>query len=162
MLGDRRVLKGLPGVRVEIKELRPAAAAAGFNAQTFQRDVELKLRTAGIRVFDTEDREERPLPVLYLDLTPLCREKRQRDAYGVTLALLERTFLRRHFQPAEVPAAGSEDLTSLVVTWSSGAVGYGDVSHARGVVKDLADDFANDYLAANPLNGSRLADDNPP
>lgn len=165
MLKRGRVLEDLRGVRVMVEGFRRVAEDAGFELQTFQRDVELKLRTAGIRVFANEDREADRLPLLYLNVTTLSREKGQLHAYTARLELIEAGVLRRHLgqESGKVKSDTElEALGTLVTTWTKGMVGYGDVSHARGIVKDLADEFANDYLAANPLTGNRLPASNPP
>ena len=50
-------------------------------------------------------------------------------------------------------AGGSVGVTMFAPTWSVGAAGFGTVADVRDAVRDLVDKFANDWLAANPLNG---------
>ena len=165
MLNGRRDLEGLDGVRVTVEAFRRIAEDAGFDVQTFQRDVELRLRMAGVRVFAAEDGETDGVPLLNLSVAPLHCEVGQRHAYGVTLKLIQIALLRRHLAGDLGKVISEEELDGLtgsVATWSRGAAGFGDLGDVHGVVKNLADYFANDYLAANPLTGSRLPASNPP
>lgn len=156
MISEMQSLKGLPGVRVVVESFRRAAEDAGFDTSTFQREVELKLRLAGIRAY-AEDSEAHWLPLLYVNVNALHGKAGERHAYSISLRLLQRAVLRRHLfaeSGKAVPEDEMDDLTAEVDTWSKGATGFGDLPHVRGSVKDLADSFINAWLAANPRDGS--------
>lgn len=155
MINEMKTLKGLPGVRVVVESFSRAAEDAGFDTSTFQQEVELKLRLAGIRAY--EDSEADWPPLLYVNVNALHGKAGERHAYGISLRLLQRAVLRRHLSAESgkaVPEDEMDDLTAEVVTWSKGATGFGHLPHVRDSVKDLADSFINAWLAANPRDGS--------
>ena len=140
------MLKDLPGVMVVVEGFRSAAEDAGFDKQTFQTDVELKLRMAGIKAAEDTD-----LPRLYLNVNTLQRE-RNRNAYAVSLELFQRVLLESQLRSD--PEKSSEALatsTTMAITWSTGSLGLGSVADARAAVRDRVDTFINDWLAVNPL-----------
>lgn len=145
---DAHTLKDLPGVRVVVERFRSAAEDAGFDKQTFQTDVELKLRMAGIKAVEGTD-----LPLLYLNVNTLHRESNRNAAYSVSLELLQ--FVLLESQLRSDPEKSSEALatsTTMATTWSTGSLGLGSVADVRASVRDQVDMFINDWLAVNPLN----------
>lgn len=152
-----RTLRGLPGVEVVVENFRRQAEDAGFDPKDFTREVELRLRLAGIRAFAAEDREVEQPAMLYLNVNVMHRDGGKHGAYSVDLDLIQPALLWRHlsFEPATVPS--EEEMKSLVATvrtWSKGAVGFGDLADVRSTVRDVADEFVNDWLAVNPVNGN--------
>lgn len=147
-------LKGLSGVRVVVEEFRRAAEDAGFDTMTFQTDVELKLRLAGIRVFAAD---AALLPALYLNVNALHGKADERHGYGINLFLLQEARLQRP-SPADPGKQASEGHLdgpiNSVATWYRGMVGVGQLAHVRSGVKDLVDEFVNDWLAANPRDAT--------
>lgn len=145
-------LKDLPGVIVIVENFRRAAEDIGFDGQTFQTDVELKLRMAGIKA--TEDTS---LPRLYLNINPMPQERNGRFPYSISLELIQRVLLPSQLSH-ETEKRSEEALatsTMSAITWSTGMLGFGPVSHARESVKDVVDKFVNDWLSVNPMNGTR-------
>ena len=70
----RATLKGLPGVDVLVEVFDEQAKASGFDRRTFQTDVELKLRLAGIKVLMEKEKSATPgKPILYLHVNALQR-----------------------------------------------------------------------------------------
>ena len=57
---DRDTLRGLSAVQVLVEKLDDDAKRAGFDVNTIQTDVELKLRLAGIKVLTAEERLNTP------------------------------------------------------------------------------------------------------
>lgn len=142
-------LKDLAGVIVVVEDFRSAAEDAGFDRGTFQTDVELKLRIAGIRA--TDDIE---LPRLYLNVNVLHRERNRNGPYNTSLELIQGVLLRSQLRSE--PEKTFEDAlamtTTYSTTWSAGSLGFGSVADVRDAVRDLVDMFANDWLSVNPLN----------
>ena len=141
-------LRGLPCVSVVVEDFRRAAEDAGFNSRTFQTDVELKLRMAGISATG-----EKNWPMLYLNVNSLHREPNRSSAYSISLELHQYVLLGSQVRsdpgrPSEEALARS---TTSGITWSTSALGFGPVAHARDTVRDLVDKFVNDWLAVNPL-----------
>ena len=139
-------LKDLPGVRVVVENFSNAAEAAGFDSQTFQTDVELKLRMAGIKV--TEDLD---FPRLYLNVNALHQERGKSHAYSISLELHQRVLLQSQLRSDSEESSKGPLLATI---WSTGSLGFGAVAAARAAVKDLVDMFVNDWLAVNPLRGT--------
>ena len=146
MMRQQQSLKGLPGVRVVVEEFRRAVEAAGFDSQTFQTDVELKLRMAGIKVAKDTD-----LPELYLNVNALHRERNTHHAYSISLRLIQPVLLQSQLRSD--PEQSSEDAL-FATTWTTGLLGLGTVADVRAALKDLVDEFVNDWLAVNPLKGT--------
>ena len=150
MIVDKREsLRDLPGVGVVVEHFRSEAEDAGFDQQVFRTDVELRLRMAGVRVLENL----RP-SWLYLNANVLHRERNLADAFNISLELNQEVILQSRIgsDPRNLP----EDLASATMfapTWMTGKAGFGTVADVRDAVRDLVDKFANDWLAANPLNG---------
>ena len=147
----RESLKDLPGVQVVVERFRSHAEDAGFDKQTIQTDVELKLRMAGIKVAEHHD-----WPLLYVNVNALHRERNRNGAYSISLELHQGVLL--------VSQVGSDPRTSFeealvssrmeATTWGTGSLGVGGVDDVRTAVKNSIDKFINDWLAVNPLGGT--------
>ena len=136
----RATLKGLPGVWVWVEDFSDDAKRAGFNQQTFQTDVELKLRLAGIKILTEQERMfTSGIPYLSLLVNPLHDQHGEIAAYGTRLHLWQGVRLIR--EPS---------ITAFASTWSVSGVGYGKLSGVRNSVKDLVDQFINAWLSVNP------------
>ncbi len=134
-------LKGISEVYVLVESFNENAERARFNEQTFQTDVELKLRLAGIKVQTRKELFATPgSPYLYLIVNPLHEQRGENAAFSISLELVEEAWLVRN------PAM----LVSSATTWSGGSVGYGDLQYARDSVKDVVDQFINAWLSVNP------------
>ena len=145
---EAHTLKDLPGVRVVVERFRSAAEDAGFDERTFQTDVELKLRMAGIKAAEDTD-----LPQLYLNVNTLHRERKRNDAYSVSLQLFQRVLLESQLHSNQENSSDEALATSTTVasTWSTGSLGLGSVADVRAAVRDRVDMFINDWLAVNAL-----------
>lgn len=147
----RESLKALPGVRVVVEDFGSAAENAGFDKRAFQTDVELRLRMAGVRVLETKGN-----PLLYLNVNVLHRKAGEMGAFHITLELIQRAIIRSQLR------SGGEGLsedalansTMGATTWTTGLTGFGAVADVRDATKNLVDEFANDWLAVNPPNGT--------
>ena len=134
---SRLALKGLLGVSVVVEDFNDAEKGMGFSEGTFQTDVELKLRMAGIKVLTPDERARIPgRPYLYLNVNPLEGGSR---AFNVSLGLNQDVLLDRN-----------KALVRGTPTWSVGTVGVGGVPFIRSVVRDEVDKFLNAWLSVNP------------
>lgn len=138
--GEKGTLRGLKGVEVVIELSGDESGRGGLTASQLQKDVELRLRNAGIPVLRREEREVAPgRPYLYVDV--LIRKARMGFyMFSITVQLKQEVILKRK--------ASAE---TSVATWEAGSMGYTYYSqeiHIR-VVKRV-DEFINDYLSENP------------
>ena len=93
----RATLKGLPGVYVLVEDFTEQNKAASFDKRTFQTDVELKLRLAGIKVLTEEEQLATPgMPILYLHVNGLHKQPGQNHAYNISLGLQQTVRLVRN------------------------------------------------------------------
>lgn len=145
---QRDSLKGLTGVWVSVDTVEKDAEQKGLTQFALQTDVELRLREKGVRVFS-----ERPGPPASLVVGPKqgviavsVNTKQTRHAPGafvfnVSLQLRQSVLT----QGAQETLASTWDSGSLV-----GTVGSERVEDLRNGVRDLVDEFTNDWLAVNP------------
>jgi ABC-type sugar transport system substrate-binding protein len=111
-----------------------------LNNVQIQTDVELKLRTAGIKVFaiDSKPLDEKRNPVLYVYINFL-KVSEGMYAFNAYVKLAQRISLVRN--PHTIAYA---------TTWETGgigAIGISKVSQIRGEIKDFVDEFINAYSA---------------
>jgi len=134
---DRESLKGLRTVRVVVERIEPAAERQGLSSASVQTDVELKLRQAGIAV------ESSARAWIYVNVNVLVPSQQYAPlAYCVQLDLHQSAALTRNPQ-----------IVVTAVTWQgTGAVGIvpvGQLSRVRESVRDMVEQFINDWLAVN-------------
>ena len=111
----------------------------GFDHRTFQTDMELKLRLAGIKVLTRAEILTTPgSPYLYLNVTLPNPEKRKLSSYAIDLEFSQLVILVR-----------DPGISAIATTWSVGSVGNGDLPHIRDRVKDKMDQFINAWLSVN-------------
>jgi hypothetical protein len=134
-------LAGLEGVAVSIEELKPDLLQLGLRPERIQRDVEFKLRARGVRVYSEVSRYDLR-PLFFLRVHPVRLEAGL--GYSVGAMLYQRSSLLR--SPTRFGSA---------VTWAESAVGYSSPPSqydVRDALEEIADAFADDFLAANPAN----------
>lgn len=140
---ERATLAGLTGVRVEVEDIAADAEREGLTESDLQRDIEMKLQQAGIRVFtEAEWRTAPGKPTLNLEVRTL---KPDTKTYVVSITLeLEQ----------EVRLARDATVNVSATTWSApprlGIVAAGHFSSIRRDVREIVDQFIQAYLAANP------------
>lgn len=108
---ERDSLKGLPGVKVVVEHFDSAEEGTGFDRRTFQTDVELKLRMAGITAS-----EEPGCPLLYLNVKTLHPESNRNSAYIALLQL--RQWVLIESQLRSDPENTSEEALAIATTWA--------------------------------------------
>lgn len=136
-------LTGLKGVAVWIGNLRPDAIADGLDSAQLKTEVELRIRNAGIKVFDKpSDADNNSLASLDININTL-KDDGGLYAFSIQVSLIELVRLGR-----TVPKL------SQAQTWHSDSVGIvGRINMATSIrqyVSDKADEFINAYLAQNP------------
>ena len=139
---QREVLAGLQGVMVVAGELT-GADEYGLTKQVVRNDVESRLRRHGVKVLSEEEWGRTPgMPWLYVDVILSIDEGGGPATVSVKVELYERTLLMRNTEMVANAATWRK--------WRGGFLGLNDLSDVRKSVTDLADEFINDYLAANP------------
>ncbi len=138
----RETLKGIKAVYPLIT-LEGAAQKLGLDKKELQRDVELKLRMAGIPIASRQEAFDQYLPTLnVLVAVEDTLWEKGIVTKSVEVSLFQDVWLRR-------------DRTKLTsaATWKLGAIGYVQVGYSdyvRQEVKDKVDAFVNAYLSVNP------------
>ena len=140
-------LKGLTGVLVLVEEFRnEIKKELPFDENQIRVDVELKLRTAGIKVFSKEEMLKTPrLAYLYINLDRHRITEMPMFYFSIAINLRQWVYLKRN---PNIHLTGT--------TWyihSMGTVGEDRTSQIREAIKDDIDIFINDYLSVNPKGG---------
>ena len=134
---DRRTLKAMDSVFVEVETLPNGASKLGLSEGSVQTDVEQQLRLAGLRVITNQEGENLPGSP-YLDVRLIATDPP--EAAAIEISLNQNATLERNgeFAP-EVP------------TWVKVHVIANPSGQAvRDKIKDLATEFLNDWMAVNP------------
>lgn len=149
---DPNVLKGLTGVAVEILQLSPSVKEHGGSPARLQTDVELRLRTAGIKVFASSEADRnagRPTLRVFVMARPL-----ESSDQTEILAFAKFLFIELH-EVAELSKDRSSNISIRnATTWrTSFRTGLSKpgalATDIRKNVADLVDEFLNAYLGAN-------------
>ena len=111
----------------------------GLYRDDIQRDVELKLRLAGITI---DEKEEKYL--LYVNVGGLCVSSGT-CGYSVKMYFTELVFVPRGDEYIEVV-----DAATWMPRGYTGIVGSNKLPSVRDDVKDMVDKFINAFLTANP------------
>lgn len=135
-------LKALKGLSVLVEGLPFGVEERGqLTSAQIQTDVELKLRLAGIKVIPKEELFGVPgSPCLYINVN-ILRKNTGLTAFAVRAELSQQVTLRRN-PKTQVWAT----------TWTRGevgTVGEGKLQQIRDSIKDVIDEFINDYLSVN-------------
>jgi hypothetical protein len=132
------ILKGVDGVRVEIKRLKPEIERDGLFRSTLQTDAELKLQMAGLKVISEDDAADKPnIPCLYLNLDAL--KSSLGYVYRIQLTLREMVTLTRK----PVKALGTTYRTTERFGIST------NLSEIREDAREVVDDFIKAWMEAN-------------
>jgi len=134
-------LSGLKGVGVVIEDIDPAIEREGFTAGQIHKDVEEKLRTAGIKILSETELTKSPgMPYLYVNIFTFKDEDIY--AYHITLELKQMVSLVR-----------KAAVKQSVATWKisgGGTVGAQKLPTIRTAVAEYINAFIKAYRAANP------------
>lgn len=145
---ERESLREFTGMGVIVEDLSTYAQQAGLTKAHIVTDVEVRLRQAGIKVLTRRERLRTPgQPYLYVRVTAISIPSNTPPsvlgyAFAVDVHLEQRVNLSRNRQETDAK------------TWSTVSIGVtpprGFARIARQAVRDLLDEFLNDYLAVNP------------
>ena len=145
---SRRTLIGLQGVQVIVEELQPNILKqdkylqkAGLSKTQLQKDIESKLKSAGIKILSPDEWSKTPgRPVLYVNVNTHESEKYW-FAYDIKLEL--RQIVSLEARP---------DIKTLAVTWCinvTGVVNIGTFTVIRDNVGVLTERFVQAYKMVN-------------
>lgn len=140
---EQETLRELSGVAVVIEPLKPEIEQQGFHRDQLQRDVELSLRQAGIKVLTEEERlKAAGHPYLYVNVNVHPRGLQGVHAVGIHVSLEQEVILRR-----------KPTIAINTTTWKTGGVSAATAKGLLGIrrhVSDYVQEFIRDYLAVNP------------
>ena len=140
----KETLRGIKSIKVGILgSIKPEAEKFGLTKDKIQTDVELRLRMAGISVISSGEPFTTSEPAyLFVSISMSCNQF-EYFAYGVMVSVAEKVNLERN-----------PNLSCLGNTWWLQGIGGSSGKEiervVRNSVKDLVDEFLNDYLAVNP------------
>lgn len=141
---EKEVLQGLEGVFVVVECIKPEIEEYGLTKKALQTDTELQLRQYGIKVLTREELQSTPGGQnFYINVNVVKVEERPVAAVSISVELKEDVLLLR--EPKRICCCAA--------TWRRGCavlVGLIKIKDLREDVKDLVNEFINDYLAANP------------
>jgi len=142
-------LRGLRGVYVLIWDLPSEIEREGLlSKDQIRTDVELKLRTAGIRVLclNKPTMPENPVFFVYVNVHyAAIGDKRVGFAFDVHCSLRQVVYLER-----------DSTIKNWATTWDRRASGIGseNFERIRNEIKYQVDIFINDYVSVNPKGGN--------
>jgi hypothetical protein len=137
----RQTLRSLDGVRVVVAPLKWVVEKNGLTLDQLQKDTELKLRLAGIKVVSSEESAVTPgKPLLYVNAKVLKYGSLDRYIFNIKLELSQ-----------DVSLVRSPGVETSATTWSTSVTGTShELSTIRDQLKELVDTFINAYLSVNP------------
>lgn len=134
----RKSLKGITGFYVSVENLDPVIEKDGLTTNQIRTDVELRLRTAGIKVLTKEQASQAPgKPLLGIDL--MIGNKQGLYPYALDISAHQLVRLER--DPKVIVHA---------TTWSVGSAGIAELSSIKDTVMDRLEEFINAWLSVNP------------
>jgi hypothetical protein len=143
---EQASLRALSGVFVLVEKIRAEMESDGLTHDQIQTDVELRIRKAGIRVLTQKDMlNTEDQPYLYINVQSIKNNSTRIYAYSLEVSLEQNVQLVRK-------TTSSNGTPFSACTWKRSQVGIIPVSQVRDVrdyIADYADQFINDFLAAN-------------
>jgi hypothetical protein len=141
---NQATLRGLSGVGVLVEQLPPEVEAGGLTRSQLRKEVESRLRDAGIKVLTREECQKTPgEPYLYVNINVnIAKTESDVYPYSIDVVLIQKVSLLR-----------DRKLTTYAVTWSAGGVGSITkeiLGQLAGSVGGITDTFIKAYLAENP------------
>lgn len=138
---SRKSLENIRALHVLVEDLTAPTREAGFSKERILRDVEAKLRLAGIRsLTQNQHLRVKGQPYLYVALSALRNPSAENlIVYYLSIELIQNVLLERN--------------TEILVdapTWSINKIGATHrIKQVRNELKDFMDQFATAFLAAN-------------
>jgi hypothetical protein len=139
---NKASLRGVEGVYVKVEGLTPEMEKDGLGETLIRRDVESKLRTAGIRTLSKETWSDMTgSPHLYVNINCLKLGETNEYIYSIRIAFRQNAYPER--EPILILGA---------TTWSvGGVIGITQrIDKIRASLKGRVDKFIEAYLSVNP------------
>jgi len=139
----RETLRGLKEISVLVEYLPDDVERAGLNREHLQRDIEVRLRQAGLHVLTISEVANLPgAPYLYVAVYPITGPSVNFNAYATALTLKQLVQLSRN------------TTTELFATTWEGPIHFSSISEAivgdiRTRILDAVGRFIVDYRDAN-------------
>jgi len=143
---SRKTLAALPGFYVAVEDMDTAAARVGVTAAVIQSDIESKLRSAGIKLYNQDDfKNILEVPQLYVNINELALHGAQTGLFTYNASAEVRQAIKLSRDPS---------IASTSVTWRApatvGTVGSDNLYTAlREVVRDQVDLLITAYRDVN-------------
>lgn len=138
---EQTSLVGLKGINVLVEDMNPQAERLGLTTAEIQKDVELRLRKAGIRILTEKESSEMPgIHYLLVRVNTYIRSGSPLCAFNIRVLVKQTVTLETGF-------------STVATIWNTEALGSVETDNIRKIrdsVGGLVDKFINDYLAANP------------
>ena len=137
---EDKSMRGIDSIYIAIENINPDIKNEGFNEQTVRRDVELKLRSAGIKIIGENEwlnLKGRP----YLLIAPIVKEISPNNyVYKIKMRIRQEARLIRN-----------PSLVTFCTTWDRESFGTSSsLSYIRKDLEYLVDDFLDVWLSVNP------------
>jgi hypothetical protein len=138
------MLRGLREVSVLVEYLPDDVEREGLTQEHLKRDIEMRLRQAGLRVLELSEIANSPgAPYLYVAVYPITGPSVNFNAYAIGLTLKQLVQLSR-----------SPTTEFFATTWEGpaplGSLIAPNVLDIRGRISDAVGRFIIDYQAVNP------------
>ena len=139
---EKSSLTGLKGVHVVLERIDSQLNSAVLETRSVERDVEVTIAAAGIKVLDKDEMLQTPgMPYLYINLN--TAKSGMVYAYHIQIELKQGAYLER-----------DPNIFVTSTTWSgnglTGMVAMSEVDTMRNYLDDSVAEFIRAYLAANP------------
>ena len=143
-------LAGLQGISLAVLPPNPDAERNGLKREQIEKDVEAKLRKAGIKILTGREIEKGGFP--YLNINVNAEKDKKPDLYNYDVKV------ELYTQPMINPEDAEENigfaLYDTIKTWSSVSTGTTNTNDLKTTVQKRIDDgvdkFIAAYLAVNP------------
>jgi hypothetical protein len=141
----RRTMSGLKGINITVEELQPSilkyAQKTGLTREQIQKDVEIKLKSTGIKIFALSEWLNAPgRPMLYINVNTHEFDK-YLYAYDIKLEFRQVVFLE-----------ANPSIKTMAVCWSTNMTGIaniGTLNSIRSNIGKMTDIFIEAYRSAN-------------
>lgn len=141
---ERETLRGVKALSVIVYDLDYEFEEYGLTQEKIQKDLEAKLRTAGIKVLSKEESmkvREAPLLGLMIGALRAFTAKDTEFYYISTVIKLRQNVYLERMPKNKVPG---------IATWSNTRFGINFAHNIRSEVDDAIDKFITAYLSVNP------------
>jgi len=140
---DRKALRGIKRIGVQIGEISPCAKEKGINRKYLRKNIESKLRSDGITVV-SHDELEKNHEIPYLLITVLLSYSEPTYSYVLMLSLNEKVHLARD------PKIISSAIPWWRIMKGDHLANLGLLEEVDRTLIQILNEFTRDYFAVNP------------